>query len=667
MDLLLESFIKKDDMFRRSGQRRCSRPPHRLPDGGKRALALRASFVVGTIAMLTANVVLSATPVGTADNYRTYCASCHGSSLEGAAGPALQGDRFVERWRGRTPALLSLISTSMPYDAPASLTAAQYADITRYIVGRSSLRQPRARAGLSVEMASTPAAEKLGRAKAYGLASTSVPDDRELLGSADGNWLRYNRDYSSQRYSPLSQITAQNVATLVPKCIFQAGEVGNFQSSPVVYAGKMYITTAHNTYALDAANCRKIWKYEYLGGSAPLQVNRGVALYSGMIFRGTLDGHLIALDAETGKLLWDEWVADSRAGYFISAAPTVFDHKVFIGEAGGDYAAAAHVHAFDALSGRHLWSFDTIPKGEQPDAQTWGKGKIPGGCATWTTITVDPATHRLYVPLGNPGLDFDGTARPGINLYSDSVVVIDADSGKLVWYAQQNQHDIHDWDTAAAPVIYDQDGREFMAVGSKDARLYIYDRDNHALIARRDLTARMNDEVPLSSERGVRVCPGVLGGVEWNGPAYDPLDKLLFVNTVDWCTTFKRSKNPSENPQGGTLIFDPLTEARGWLRAFDAATGEARWSYEAGTPMLAGITPTATGLLLTGSGDGDFLIFDAKTGRRLYKFYTGGSIGGGPSTYLVGGRQYIAVASGNSSKSLWQINGAATVVVFGLL
>jgi alcohol dehydrogenase (cytochrome c) len=654
-------------MVRWSGQKRCSRPPRRFLAGGKSPRTWRASIVVGTVALLTANVVLTAMPDGTADNYQTYCASCHGSNLEGAAGPALQGHDFVERWRGRTPALLSLISTSMPYDAPASLAAAQYADITHYIIGRSSLKQPSARAGLTGEMAANPAREKLLRAKAYGSASTSVPGDSELLSSAAGDWLRYNRDYSSQRYSPLTQITAQNVATLAPKCIFQTGEVGNFQASPVVYGGKMYITTAHNTYALNAANCRKIWRYEYVGGSGPLQVNRGVALYSGMIFRGTLDGHLIALDAETGKLLWDEWVADSRDGYFISAAPMVFDHKVFIGEAGGDYAAAAHVHAFDALTGRHLWSFDSIPTDEKPGAQTWGKGKIPGGCATWTTITVDPATRRLYVPLGNPGLDFDGSARPGINLYSDSVVVIDADSGKLLWYAQQNQHDIHDWDTAAAPVIYDQDGGEFMAVGSKDTRLYIYNRGNHALIARRDLTARVNDEVPLSSERGVRVCPGVLGGVEWNGPAYDPLNKLLFVNTVDWCTTFKRSKSPNENPQGGTLIFDPLTEARGWLRAFDAATGEARWSYEAGTPMLAGITPTATGLLLTGSGDGDFLIFDAKTGRRLYKFYTGGSIAGGPSTYLVAGRQYIAVASGNSSKSLWQINGAATVIVFGLL
>lgn len=595
--------------------------------------------------------------------YQSYCASCHGANLGGAAGPPLTGDAFVRRWRGRIRTLSSVISNSMPYNAPASLTPAQYTEITDYIVAENAMARGEARdrraAGdraASNKLPEFARPQKLpATPNVYGSPSTTVPDDNELQSPSERDWLQYNRDYLGQRHSPLRLITTMNAAALAPKCIFQTGEVGTFQSSPVVRAGKLYFTTANNTYALDAATCRKLWKHEYPPASAPLPVNRGIALYKGMLIRGTLDGHLIALDVENGKLLWNEWVSDSRNGHFISAAPTVFDGKVYVGEAGGDFGAAGHVHAFDALTGKHLWTFDTVPTGERL-----------GGGSTWTTITVEPVTRRLFVPVGNPGSDFDGRERPGLNLYSNSIVVLDADSGKLDWYVQQNPHDVHDWDTAAAPVLYDQDGRSFLTVGSKDARLYIYDRNSHALIARKDLTTRLNDTLPLSSEEGLHVCPGFLGGVEWNGPAYDPLSRMVFVNTVDWCGTLKRAKSARENAQGGTGTTDPPSEARGWLRAFDAASGEERWSYAAGTPMLAGVTTTAAGLLLTGSGDGDFLVFDAKTGRKIYSFYTGGSIGGGPSTYLAGGKQYIAIASGNNSKSLWQVSGASTLIIFGL-
>jgi alcohol dehydrogenase (cytochrome c) len=594
--------------------------------------------------------------------YRSYCASCHGANLGGAAGPALTGEGFRHRWHGRVPMLSSVIANTMPYSAPASLTATEYTEITHYIVAENALARGDAEDSPGVGDRTSPrrsgemsVPQKLPAAPIeYGSPSTTAPDDDELQNASQSDWLLYNHDYLGQRHSPLRLITTMNAAGLAPKCIFQTGEVGSFQSSPLIRAGRLYFTTANNTYALDAATCRKIWKHEYPPASAPLPVNRGVALYEGMVIRGTLDGHLIALDAETGTLLWDERVSDSRNGHFISAAPIVFDGKVYVGEAGGDFGAAGHVHAFEALTGKPLWTFDAVPTGERL-----------GGGSTWTTITVDPATRRLFVPLGNPGSDFDGRERPGANLYSNSIVVIDTDSGKLDWYVQQNPHDVHDWDTAAAPVIYDQEGAGFLAVGSKDARLYIYDRNSHALIARKDLTKRVNDTL-LLAETGTHVCPGFLGGVEWNGPAYDPLNRMVFVNTVDWCGTFKRAKNARENAQGGTGTTDPPSEARGWLRAFDAASGEERWSYEAGTPMLAGITTTAAGLLLTGSGDGDFLVFDAKTGRKLYGFYTGGSIGGGPSTYLTGGKQYIAIASGNNSKSLWQVSGASTLIVFGL-
>lgn len=595
---------------------------------------------------------------------RDHCASCHGETLAGGAGPALTGPAFTIRWSGNPAALVDLISTTMPPNEPASLSKAEYRAISLYLLSQS------AKVGAVMTTAATPDVPLPAAPRTVGTASTRGPDDGELLRSDDADWLMYNRDYRSQRYSPLSQITPQNVASLAAKCILQLGEVGPFQPSPIIRGGRMYVTTAHRTIALDAATCRELWVHEYVPTGPELRpLNRGVALYQGMVIRGACDGHLFALDAANGKLLWDVWVADSRKGYWLAAAPVVFDGKVFIGEAGADIGVNGHVYAFDAATGRRLWTFDLIPTGRQPGVETWGKSGVAGGGSTWTTATVDPATHSVFFPVGNPEPDFDDRLRPGDNLYTDSVIVLDADTGKLRWYVQQNPHDTHDWDTAAAPTIFEQDGRRFMAVGSKDARLYIYDRESHALIARKDLAQHLNVDVPVST-KPLHVCPGALGGVQWNGTAYDPVNRMLFVNSVDWCATFTRqdADHPGAYGLGGVYIQDSPKQATGSLRAFDAATGAERWVYSDGGPMVAGITTTATGLVFTGSPVGDLLAFDAKTGQQLYKFYTGGAVAGGVSTYIVAGRQYVAVASGNTSKSVWfELNaGAATIVVFGL-
>jgi glucose dehydrogenase len=263
-------------------------------------------------------------------------------------------------------------------------------------------------------------------------------------------------------------------------------------------------------------------------------------------------------------------------------------------------------------------------------------------------------------------LDFDGTQRLGDDLYTDGVVVVDADSDKLKWHVQQNAHDVRDWDTAAAPVLYEIGNHPMMAVGTKDARLYLYERDRHTLIARRDLTARLNDSGVLAPGVPTRVCPGTLGGVEWNGPAFGPSNHFLFVNSVDWCATITAQEKKDFLPAGGITVLDPPGSGRGWLRAYDAKTGEERWHYAANSPMYAGITPAASGVLFTGTGAGDFLAFDNHTGRKLYEFNTGGPVAGGVSTYLVDGHQYVAVASGNSSKMIWQNSGGPIIIVFGL-
>jgi alcohol dehydrogenase (cytochrome c) len=605
--------------------------------------------------------------------YQSNCASCHGADLAGGSGPALAGRGFVERWSGKSAALRAAIGSQMPLNAPGSLSAAQYSAISAYVMSLSHLdgSNDHATSRRSAGTAAPPVAamELPTTPKVFDSASSVGPNDVEIMEPALGDWLRYNRDFEGQRFSPLSQITPDNVAMLAPKCIFQTGEVGSFQSAPVIYAGKMYVTTPHNTYALDAANCHKIWAYQYTpSGPEPLPSNRGVALYKGMAIRGTTDGHLIALDMARGNLLWDVQVCDSHKSCFISGVPIVFDGKLFVGEAGADFGAIGHVHAFDANTGHHLWTISVVPTGNDPGSETWEEGAVPGGGSMWTTITVEPASRLLFVSVGNPDSDFDGRGRPGANLYTDSVIVLSADTGKLQWYVQQNPHDLRDWDTGAAPVIYEQDGRKLMVVGSKDARLYFYDRVSHALLARKNLARRLNDTVPPPPGTGLRICPGALGGVEWNGPAYSPVDRMIYVNSVDWCMTLtmQKSKAEASTVYGGVPVFDPPEQAKGSLRAFDAATGAEIWDYQAAAPMLAGITPTASGLLFTGSGDGDLLVFDSKTGRKLYSFYTGGPIAGGISTYLVGNQQYVAVPSGNSSKSMWQSNGAPTVIVFGL-
>lgn len=634
-----------------------------------------AAIALAALLIAAAPAPLAAAIEGTADPaiiYRQRCASCHGADFRGAAGPALSGPGFEAHWQGRANALRALIANTMPLDAPGSLPPMAYNALTGFLLAQGPTAAAAATAPSSAPAAATPplASVRLPADPTHFAApSSDGPDDHELLNAPDGDWPRYNRDYFGQRFSPLKVITPDNVARLVPKCIFQLGEIGSFQASPVIRAGRLYVTTAHRTYALDAATCRRLWVHEYMPSGVVYEympTNRGVALYKGTVIRGTLDGHLIALDAMTGDPVWDTWVADSAKGYFLSAAPTVFDGKLYIGEAGADYGASGHLRAFDAATGRALWSFNIIPVDGEKGRDSWPKIGERGGGSMWTSIAVDPATRTLYASTGNPYLDFDGSERPGDNLYTDSVIVLDADTGKLKWYVQQNPHDVRDWDTAAAPVLYTAQGRNLMAVGSKDARLYLYDRDHHTLIATRDLIERQNASGVLPPGLPTHVCPGGLGGVEWNGPAFDPSTSLVFVNTVDWCMTLTPQKPGDFMPAGGVPALDPADQARGWLRAFDAVTGDERWHYHADGPMLAGLTPTASGLLFTGTGTGEFLAFDARTGRPLYRFNTGGAVAGGVSTYLVGDRQYVAVASGNSSKSLWQNSGAPLIIVFGL-
>jgi alcohol dehydrogenase (cytochrome c) len=494
------------------------------------------------------------------------------------------------------------------------------------------------------------------------------PVDAELLDPIAGEWPHFNRTYSGDRFSPLHQIDVGNAARLTPRCVLQLGEVGSFETSPLVYRDRMYLTTPHKTIAADAHTCAVIWSQTYTPvGPEHIPSNRGSAIYRGKLYRGTTDGHLLALDMNTGTLIWDVQVADALGGYFVSAAPMAFDGKILVGEGGGDHGIKGHIHAYDAQTGREVWKFDVIPTGTEPGADSWAGGQETGGGSSWSSMAVDPARHLLFVPTGNPGPDFNASQRQGADLYTDSVVVLNADSGGLEWYEQQVPGDIHDWDTAAAPALYELQGRSYMAVASKDGFLYVYDRQSHAKAFQTPTMTRVNVDTPFNTSSAVRYCPGGLG--QWNGPAYSPLTQMLYVGSADRCDTIQLAQPKYVRGQlffGGLLKPGQDENPTGTVRGINAATGKQVWAYQSPSVIVAGVTPTAGGLLLTGDATGNFLVFNAASGKVLYRFTTGGGIAGGISTYEVGGEQLIAVPSGNSSRGTWNTTGSATVIVFGL-
>ncbi|WP_291837496.1 PQQ-binding-like beta-propeller repeat protein [Limimaricola sp.] len=503
--------------------------------------------------------------------------------------------------------------------------------------------------------------------------TTSGPDQAALdnADSATDSWLMYNKGYSGQRWSSLDQINAGNADQLRPVCIAQLGEQTSFQSSPVVYDGLVYVTTPYTTYAVNAENCRQVWHQTYTPkGNEPFNTNRGIAIAGGRVFRGTSDGHVIAMDAKTGDVLWNIRPVDSGKGYFLSSAPIVWHDMLFMGTAGADWGAPAHMFAFDVKDGHQLWSFDEVVQASFGGADP----ASTGGGSNWTSYSLDTKNGLLYVPVGNPAPDFAARYRPGDNLYSDSTLVLDAKTGKLDHYYQQIPNDALDRDSAAAPVIFsltDSGGNKtvYAAQSSKNGYVYVYNEANKQQVFKSAVTTLKNAGSPPTTD-GTHVCPGINGGVEWYGPAFDKADKALVVPSVDWCTTFTLGEvryTPGQFFFAGSYSFDPVDQAQGWIHSISAADGKTNWSYKSDLPVVAGVTPTAGGVVFAGELNGDFTVLNAKTGDKLYSFNTGGPIGGGISTYEMNGQQYVAVASGNMSRT-WSpdVSPSATLILFGL-
>jgi len=456
-------------------------------------------------------------------------------------------------------------------------------------------------------------------------------------------------------------------------CAYQVGAIETFVTGPLVWQGIMYLTTARLTIAIDAATCRERWRHAWEPRDEFVWVNnRGVALQDGYLVRGTADGYLLALDAATGHLLWARQIAKPAQGEQITMPPMIFEDMVIIGPAGSERNSQGWIGAFRLTDGTPVWRFNTIPRPGEPGAETWpiAPGVPVGGGGIWTAPALDVARGELFVAVGNPAPDLPKALRPGANLYTNSLVVLDVRTGALRWHHQPVPNDFHDWDlTQANPLIRLRDGtrsRDAIVLVGKDGVLRAIDRQTHDRLFETAVTTQENIDQPLTRE-GVRVCPGVLGGVEWSGPAYHPGSGLLFTPAVDWCSTFALADTvrytPGKNYLGGTAKLDSISQ--GWLTAVDASTGKVRWRYRSEKPMVAAVTTTAGGLVLTGEATGDFLVLDVSTGRELYRLNTGAAMGGGVISYAVKGRQYIAAASGRAG-FFFGSTGAPTMFVFAL-
>jgi alcohol dehydrogenase (cytochrome c) len=491
--------------------------------------------------------------------------------------------------------------------------------------------------------------------------------------SEPGNWLTYSGTYSAQRYSQLTQINSRNVRPLRPMWVYQTRLTDAIETSPLVADGVMYLSEPGGSVtALDTLTGRPLWKYtrslpKGVRGCCGV-VSRGVAILGDMVYVGTFDAHLVALDMQSGIVRWDAEVADFRLGHSITAAPLAIKDKIVIGIAGGEYGVRGFVDAYDAKTGKRAWRFWTVPAAGEPGSETWaGDSARTGAATTWVTGAYDPEQNLVFWGTGNPGPDWNGERRAGDNLYSDCLLALDGETGKLKWYFQFTPHDLHDWDSTEVPVLADTvvrgEKRKVVLFGNRNAFYYVIDRTSGRFLAGRAYAKQTWAQGLDDSGRpivlpgttptgeGSKVYPDVGGGTNWFSPSFSPRTNLFYLSAHDaGAVYFKGDAEYKEGAQfnGGGLRPIPGEEHTGAIRALNPATGEIKWEFKLHSGSRAGVLSTAGNLLFGSSNEGDFYALDATAGTLLWRFQTGGVIKANPITYLSGGKQQVAIASGNS-------------------
>lgn len=501
----------------------------------------------------------------------------------------------------------------------------------------------------------------------------------EILHAAShpSDWLTYGGNYCSQRFSELKQIDKQNVNTLKLRWVYQLRRTGIFESSPIVVDGMMYVTEPPTTVtALDVRTGRPIWRWtadlpKNLLTIGLFPTNRGVAVLGDTVYVATIDAHLVALDAKTGAMKWSVEIGDNKKAVAITQAPLAINGKIIVGMGGGEGGLRGYIDAYDAKDGKRLWRLYTIPTKGEPGVETWeGDSYKYGGATTWNTGAYDPELNTLYWGTGNPAPDWNGDMRKGDNLYSCSLLAIDADTGKMKWYFQFSPHETHDWDSSEPPILFDAvingKKRKIVAQANRNAFYYVLDRETGQFLAgaayAKETWAKGLDakgrpiEMPNidPTTQGNLIYPSITGSVNWTSPSYSPLTGLVYVDTREQGAYYFKGHptmepaNPLDIGGGGGQRVVYGDDAYSAIKALESTTGKIKWQFKMVGDSWTGTLATGGGLVFCADSQGNFFALDANNGKPLWNIQLGNSVRANPVTYAVDGKQYVEAAAGNA-------------------
>jgi alcohol dehydrogenase (cytochrome c) len=646
---------------------------------------MRVAVIVSVALFAASTAAAQAPPAPGAATFVSRCAGCHGTTGNGGElGPAI-----TTRVPARTDQeLTTLLRDGLPASGMPSfgaLTSVEATDLIAY------LRTLRPQNGLGAERTQVALA---GGGTLEGLVMNRSAGDLQLLGgdrrlhllrgsgsryrrvTSQTDWTSYNGDTKGSRYSALTAINRGNVAALAPKWIFSLPNTSRLQVTPIVAEGVMYVTAANECYALDAGSGREIWHYQRprtkgLVGNAAGGVNRGASVAGDRLFMVTDHAHLIALNRHTGALLWETEMADWHQNYNATGAPLPVGGLVVTGTSGGDEGVRGFVAAFDQATGKEVWRFWTVPRPGEPGSETWqGKGIAHPGGTTWMTGSYDPQLDVIYWMVGNPGPDLIGDDRGGDNLYTDSIVALDAKTGALKWHFQFTPHDVWDYDAQEPPALVDAmwqgQPRKLLVQANRNGFFYVLDRTSGRFLFGTPYVKNVTWATGLTADgrpmkvpnmepslEGKRVCPSLDGASNWYSTSFNPGTGLYYVQTNDKCGIFTRTPMEWEAGKGfmgGSFRQAPDEPAQRILRAIDIRTGKAVWELpQTGTVnSWGGVLSTAGGLVIFGEDSGALMAADAATGKPLWSFQTSQLWKASPMTYLFDNRQYVAVAAGQN-------------------
>lgn len=500
--------------------------------------------------------------------------------------------------------------------------------------------------------------------------------NEDLLAPTNGDWLSYNGDYSGRRYSPLSQIDLKTVNRLRAEWVFHSRNSDHLEVTPVVVNGMMFVTAANDVFALDAKTGRTVWSYirpssEGLIDDASRHLSRGVAVWHNRVYRMTDNAHLLCLDARSGNLIWDVAYADWNSNYGATSAPLVVNDKIILGTSGGDDGVRGFVAAYDPENGKLVWRFWTIPGPGEFGSESWpGDLYLRGGGTTWMPGTYDPESKTLFWTTSNPAPDFEGSVRPGDDLYTDCVLALDPDSGKLKWYFQFTPHDLFDYDATETPVLINADykgqARKLLVQADRNGFLYVLDRTNGQFLSATRFVEKLNwasgidaKGKPIRTDveptpAGAKVCPGYGGATNWFAPSYSDSTQLFYFMALEQCQMFLSAPEPQRFTPGKEFYSTGVKHIPGEnshkiLKAFNINTRTFAWQYPqiGGAHSSGGTMSTAGGVVFLGDDAQSFEAIDAKDGKPLWHFNTGQDMSGSPMSYAVGGKQYVAIAAGS--------------------